>query len=85
MIQVSGFGEVGSTIAETVGAGKVYRGHLEDRLREKHDVRQKVKNLLVNGVFFNCLGSGRGLSGIADHVPFQPANDHTDLQRTTTG
>ena len=43
MIQVSGFGEVGSTIAETVGMGKVYRGHLEDRLREKHDVRQKVK------------------------------------------
>ena len=44
MIQVSGFGEVGSTIAETVGMGKVYRGHLEDRLREKHAVRQKVKN-----------------------------------------
>ena len=43
MIQVSGFGEVGSTIAETVGVGKVYRGHLEDRLREKHAVRQKVK------------------------------------------
>ena len=42
MIQVSGFGEVGSTIAETVGMGKVYRGHLEDRLREKHAVRQKV-------------------------------------------
>ena len=44
MIQVSGFGEDGSTIAETVGMGKVYRGHLEDRLREKHAVRQKVKN-----------------------------------------
>ena len=43
MIQVSGFGEVGSTIAETVGIGKVYRGHLEDRLREKHAVREKVK------------------------------------------
>ena len=43
MIQVSGFGEDGSTIAETVGMGKVYRGHLEDRLREKHAVRQKVK------------------------------------------
>ena len=38
MIQVSGFGEVGSTIAETVGMGKVYRGHLDDRLREKHAV-----------------------------------------------
>ena len=42
MIQVSGFGEVGSTIAETVGAGKVYRGHLEDRLREKPAVGPKV-------------------------------------------
>ena len=41
MIQVSGFGEEGSTIAETVGMGKVYRGHLEDRLREKPDVHQK--------------------------------------------
>ena len=41
MIQVSGFGEDGSTIAETVGVGKVYRGHLEDRLREKHAVQQK--------------------------------------------
>ena len=41
MIQVSGFGEVGSTIAETVGAAKVYRGHLEDRLREKPAVHQK--------------------------------------------
>ena len=36
MIQVSGFGEVGSTIAETVGAAKVYRGHLEDRLRGRN-------------------------------------------------
>ena len=44
MVRVSGFGEDGSTIAETVGMGKVYRGHLEDRLREKHAVRQKVKN-----------------------------------------
>ena len=34
MIRVSGFGEDGSTIAETVGMGKVYRGHLEDRLRK---------------------------------------------------
>ena len=42
MIQVSGFGEDGSTIAETVGAAKVYRGHLEDRLREKPDVHQRV-------------------------------------------
>ena len=44
MIQVSGFGEEGSTIAETVGAGKVYRGKLEDRLREKPDVHQKQEN-----------------------------------------
>ena len=44
MIQVSGFGEVGSTIAETVGMGKVYRGKLEDRLREKPDVHQKQDN-----------------------------------------
>ena len=42
MIQVSGFGEVGSSIAETVGMGKVYRGQMEDRLREKPAVRQKV-------------------------------------------
>ena len=41
MIQVSGFGEVGSSIAETVGMGKVYRGQMEDRLREKPDVHQK--------------------------------------------
>ena len=41
MLRVSGFGDDGSTIAETTGLGKVYRGHLEDRLREKHAVRQK--------------------------------------------
>ena len=41
MIVVSGFGEVGSTIAETVGLAKVYRGQLEDRLREKPAVHQK--------------------------------------------
>ena len=35
MIMVSGFGGDDSTIAETVGMGKVYRGKLEDRLREK--------------------------------------------------
>ena len=42
MIQVSGFGEVGSTIAETVGMGKVFRGQMEDRLREKPAVGPKV-------------------------------------------
>ena len=44
MLRVSGFGEVGSTIAETVGAGKVYRGQMEDRLREKPDVGQNEEN-----------------------------------------
>ena len=44
MIQVSGFGEVGSTIAETVGAAKVYRGHFEGRLRKNSYVRQKEEN-----------------------------------------
>ena len=44
MIQVSGFGEDGSTIAETVGHCKVYRGHLENRLREKHAVHTKEEN-----------------------------------------
>ena len=42
MVVVSGFGGVDSTIAETVGMGKVYRGQLEDRLREKPAVHQKV-------------------------------------------
>ena len=50
MIQVSGFGEDGSSIAETVGMGKVFRGHLEDRLRKSSAVRQKdVFTLLGNG------------------------------------
>ena len=44
MIRIYGFGEVGSTIAETVGAAKVYRGHLEDRLRKSSAVRQKDEN-----------------------------------------
>ena len=44
MVVVSGFGGADSTIAETVGAAKVYRGKLEDRLREKPAVHQKVKN-----------------------------------------
>ena len=60
MIQVSGFGEDGSTIAETVGAAKVYRGHLEDRLREKPDVHQRVN--FASGerrVFLTALGSWR--------------------------
>ena len=44
MIQVSGFGEVGSTIAETVGAAKVYRERLEGRLRKNSYVLQKQEN-----------------------------------------
>ena len=44
MIRVSGFGEDGSTIAETVGAAKVYRGHFEGRLRKNSYVRQIQKN-----------------------------------------
>ena len=44
MVVVSGFGGPDSTIAETVGAAKVYRGKLEGRLREKPNVHQEVKN-----------------------------------------
>ena len=44
MVVVSGFGGVDSTIAETVGMGKVYRGQLEDRLRGKPAVHQKQEN-----------------------------------------
>ena len=44
MLRVSGFGEVGSTIAETVGAAKVYRGHFEGRLRKNSYVRQNEEN-----------------------------------------
>ena len=44
MIRVSGFGEDGSTIAETVGHCKVYRGHLENRIRENHAIHTKEEN-----------------------------------------
>ena len=44
MIRVSGFGEVGSTIAETVGAAKVYRGHFEGRLRKNSYVGRNEEN-----------------------------------------
>ena len=44
MIQVSGFGEVGSSIAETTGLAKLYRERLEWRLRKSSPVRQKEKN-----------------------------------------
>ena len=41
MLRVSGFGENGSTIAETVGAAKLYRERLEWRLRKSSRVHQK--------------------------------------------
>ena len=41
MLRVSGFGEVGSTIAETVGAAKLERERLEWRLRKSSRVHQK--------------------------------------------
>ena len=44
MIQVSGFGEDGSSIAATVGLGKVYREHLEWRLRKSSQIQQKEEN-----------------------------------------
>ena len=44
MIQVSGFGEDGSTIPQTVGAAKVYRERLEGRLRKNSYVLQKHEN-----------------------------------------
>ena len=44
MVVVAGFGGVDSTIAETVGMGKVYRAQLEDRLREKPAIHQKQEN-----------------------------------------
>ena len=59
MVVVAGFGEIHSTIAETVGMAKVYRGQMEDRLREKPDVRQK--GFLASGerrVFITSLAVG---------------------------
>ena len=44
MVVMSGFGGVDSTIAETVGMGKVYRGHFEERLRKNAAVLQKHEN-----------------------------------------
>ena len=41
MIQVSGFGGADSTIAETTGLAKLYREHLEGRLRKNSYVLQK--------------------------------------------
>ena len=44
MVVVSGFGGADSSIAETVGMAKLYRGQMEDRLREKPAVHQKQEN-----------------------------------------
>ena len=44
MVVGSGFGGVDSTIAETVGAAKVYRERLEGRLRKNSYVLQKHEN-----------------------------------------
>ena len=44
MIQVSGFGGADSTIPATVGLAKVYREHLEGRLRKNSYVLQKQEN-----------------------------------------
>ena len=53
MVVVSGFGGVDSTIAETVGAAKVYRGKLEDRLRKNPPFTRSKKTLLVNVGFYD--------------------------------
>ena len=42
MIVISGFGDAASTIAETVGLAKVYRGQIQDRLRENPAVHEKT-------------------------------------------
>ena len=44
MIQVSGFGGADSTTAETVGEAKVYREHVEGRLRKNSYVDQYKEN-----------------------------------------
>ena len=41
LVKISGFGEDDSTIAETTGLGKAYRGHFEERLRKNAAVNQK--------------------------------------------
>ena len=44
MVVVAGFGEDGSTIPATVGAAKLYREHLEGRLRKNSYVLQSKEN-----------------------------------------
>ena len=43
MFRISGFGGADSTIAETTGLAKVYREHLEARIRKNSYVQQKSK------------------------------------------
>ena len=41
MFRINGFGSAGSTIAETTGLAKVYREHLEARIRKNSYIQQK--------------------------------------------
>ena len=77
MVVVSGFGGADSTIAATVGMGKVYRGKLEDRLREKPDVHQKGKNTTgERRVFMTALKIGDDYRGSLTMFLSSPLPDH---------
>ena len=77
MVVVSGFGGADSTIAETVGMAKVYRGKLEDRLREKPDVHQKGKNTTgERRVFMTALKIGDDYRGSLTMFLSSPLPDH---------
>ena len=59
MIQVSGFGGADSTIAATTGLAKLYRGQMQDRLREKQAIHQKQENpSRERGGFITALAIG---------------------------
>ena len=45
MLRINGFGSAGSTIAETTGLAKVYREHLEARIRKNSYVQQIARKL----------------------------------------
>ena len=77
MVVVSGFGEDGSTIAETVGAAKVYRGKLEDRLREKPAVHRVVNNTpCERRVFVTALKIGNDYRASLTMFLSSPLPDH---------
>ena len=77
MVVVSGFGGDDSTIAETVGMGKVYRGKLEDRLREKPDVHQKQENPSgERRVFMTALKIGNDYRASLTMFLSSPLPDH---------